>query len=72
MIDFPDDDDRVDPDAYPTVPRLPARCPNCGRNRARVTGQSRTGMVRYHRCLSCGTRFKSVEIEPPAQPAQRN
>lgn len=69
MIGFPESDDRDDPDSYPTVPRLPARCPECGRNRSRVNGQSRTGVVRYHVCLACKTRFKSVEIEPPASPS---
>ena len=57
----PEEDD----DDYPTVPRVPPRCPRCGVNRSRLTGQSRDGVVRYHRCQACGTKFKSVEIEAP-------
>lgn len=60
------DDDDDDSDFYPTVPRVPPRCPRCGKNRARCTGQNRSGVTRYHRCLSCGQRFRSMEVEPPS------
>lgn len=60
--DFEEDDEDDD---YPTVPRVPPRCPQCNANRSRVTGESRDGLVRYHRCQACGKKFKSVEVDPP-------
>jgi hypothetical protein len=52
-------------DHVPAVPFVPFRCPNCGRHKPRtysvraVPGQ-RT--VRYHRCLACGTKYRSFEL----------
>ena len=55
-----DDDER-----YPTVPRVTASCPWCHKQRSRVVGHARGGVVRYHRCLECKRRFRSVEVPPP-------
>ena len=47
-------------------PRLGGVCPICKAKRCRVTNTSPwTGSVRerFHRCRSCGMRFKSVEVE---------
>lgn len=41
-------------------------CPVCGAAKSRVTNTSKwSGSVRerFHRCRSCGLRFKSVETE---------
>lgn len=60
-----DDDDDDDPDLYPTVARVPPRCPRCHVDRSRMTGQSRDGVFKYHRCQACGRKFRSVEVDPP-------
>lgn len=57
-----DDPDR---DYYPTVARVTPRCPKCDATRSRVIGQSRGGGMRYHRCIPCGLKFRSLEVDPP-------
>ncbi|MEO6596469.1 MAG: hypothetical protein ABIP94_17090 [Planctomycetota bacterium] len=58
-------------DTYPTVQRIPPRCPRCRSKNKHTNGQGKGGLVRYHRCLGCGAKYKSVEIErPPAVPAK--
>jgi hypothetical protein len=70
MIDFADG---ADDDQYPTVPRVPPRCPNCKVHHSRVQGQSRSGRIRYHVCYNCGRKFRSIEVEPPSlPPSQKN
>lgn len=43
----------------PSVRWVPIRCPECGGQRKRTYGRFET--ERYHKCLRCSTRFKSVE-----------
>jgi hypothetical protein len=47
-------------DMLPLVPFVPFRCPSCGRHKPR-TGRV-SGRVRYHQCLACGTRYRSLEM----------
>lgn len=59
-LEFPPED----ADRLPMVEYDPGRCPRCGQGGG-VYGKY--GQVRYHRCPSCGIKFKSREKpwEPP-------
>lgn len=46
----------------PLVPYVPFDCPHCGRNKPR-TGRV-MGRIRYHQCLACGTRYRSLQMPP--------
>jgi DNA-directed RNA polymerase subunit M/transcription elongation factor TFIIS len=37
------------------------RCPKCKKKRVPVYSKEKESPVRYHKCLDCGVRFKSVE-----------
>jgi hypothetical protein len=52
-----DGDDRV-----PIVPYVAFRCPTCGRHKP--TTYKVRGRLRYHRCRSCGQRYRSFEVGP--------
>ena len=42
----------------------PLRCPHCGSKHLRVTRILKgTPKTRYHKCLKCGKRFKSIQAE---------
>lgn len=43
------------------VPYVAVACPSCASKAERQT-YGRDGAKRYHRCLSCGVKFVSVEI----------
>lgn len=49
-------------DRLPLVPFVPFRCPRC--TAAKPVTYGSTGRVRYHRCQNCGTKFRSLELEP--------
>jgi hypothetical protein len=43
------------------VPFVPFRCPKCRRHRPDTYGKA--GRVRYHQCTSCGTKYRSYELD---------
>lgn len=45
----------------PMVEWDPVRCHYCGSRRKRTYGLSRHKPVRFHRCLACGKRYRSIE-----------
>lgn len=49
----------VPTEELPSVEWSPIRCPECRSRRKRTYG--RREVVRWHKCLSCKTRFKSIE-----------
>lgn len=53
----PPDDDRL-----PIVPFCPFRCPRCRAAKPRTYRVLQR--VRYHRCLACGCKFRSLELGP--------
>lgn len=44
------------------VPFVAFRCPHCGARKPRTYGQR--GRMRWHRCLACDRRYRSLELEP--------
>lgn len=58
--------DETDDDGMPlkTVPFVPWACPRCGKCRTETYSQSRGKMIRWHRCQSCGQKFKSQQVQP--------
>lgn len=58
-------------DRLPVVPFVPFRCPKCRATKPATYGS--TGRLRYHRCKHCGTKFRSLELQPEdvARPAGR-
>lgn len=55
-----------DEDQVPCVPYVPFRCPYCGRHRPYTHGSR--GKIRYHKCNSCGRRYRSYELDATAVP----
>lgn len=53
----PPDDDRL-----PIVPFCPFRCPRC--KAAKPKTYKVLQRLRYHRCQHCGTKYRSVELNP--------
>jgi hypothetical protein len=54
-----------DEDYVPAVPYVPFRCPSCGKHKPRtysVRANAGQRTVRYHRCLSCGVKYRSFEL----------
>lgn len=51
----------VPTEELPSVGWAPIRCPECNSRRKRTYG--RREVVRWHRCLSCKARFKSIEAQ---------
>lgn len=51
-------------ETYPVVPFTPFRCPECGADKPRTYGVNRNGYPasRYHECIQCGTRYRSLEV----------
>lgn len=54
-------DDAGAEDTLPVVAFLPFRCPSCGRHKP-FTFNVR-GRIRSHQCQSCGTKYRSWEID---------
>jgi len=50
-----------EPAHLPVVAFLPFRCPSCGRHKP-FTFNVR-GRIRSHQCQSCGTQYRSWEID---------
>jgi len=49
----------------PIVPFLPFRCPRCSSGKPRTYTVRRdpdAPTTRYHRCQSCGQRYRSIEL----------
>jgi hypothetical protein len=59
------DGDEDPRDLYPMVPRVTAACAWCQQQNSRIFGRSRDGRIAYHRCLSCGRKFRSREVPAP-------
>jgi hypothetical protein len=53
-------------DQTPLVPFVPFRCPNCKRHKPRTHGVR--GRIRYHTCGACGTKYRSIELDPREWP----
>lgn len=51
-----------DDQPQPAVPYCPFRCPRCDATKPRT--YKVVGRLRYHRCQSCDTRYRSVEVGP--------
>jgi len=48
---------------YPAVIRYTkVKCPRCHSERTQVYSHKKGNPIRYHKCLDCGFRFKSVEV----------
>ncbi len=52
--------DDFDNDRIPAVPYVPFRCPNCQKMNPRTYGTR--GRMRYHKCQSCGVKYRSFEV----------
>jgi len=56
------------PSAFSPVQHDPAQCPNCASAHSRITGTRHPAdavVERSHCCLSCGTRYVSLQTLPP-------
>ena len=49
-----------EPDRVLVVVWQPIRCPRCN-ERHRIRNYRTQGKLRYHKCLSCEAKFKSLE-----------
>jgi len=43
---------------------MPVKCPNCdAKGKGKIITYGNTPPIRYHKCKSCGRKFKSIEKE---------
>ena len=50
----------------PLVPFIAFRCPQCSRHKPRTYAVR--GRMRYHRCLACGCKYRSLEVDASVLP----